>query len=304
MDTTHNLGASRSMAATSVSGQTLRAARQWSIHLFVSIGCAVENLLLASAAHGRPGAMLRYVGDTDRIDVSLGQGIMDPNPLYRAIPARQSTRRSMAGRAIPLDHLRLLEQAAKMESVSLVLIIDPKQRNNVLDFVIAGNRRQMDAPAFVRELKQWIRFNPAQALERRDGLFGSISGNPAVSGLVGKTMFDWVFDKESENQKCMDQIRSSSAIAIFTGDDADKDDWIKVGRSFQRLALQATALGIRHAHINQPIEVPALRAQLAGWLGAPDKRPDLVIRLGYAPALPMFLRCPVKDVLIPWRIMN
>jgi hypothetical protein len=273
-------------------------------HLFVGLGCAAENLLLAGAAHGRPGAVLLHSADADRIDVSLGKGVMDPNPLYRAIPARQSTRSVYTGRAIPLHHLKLLEQAALMEGVSLVLITDPKRRNNVLDYVLQGNSRQMDNPAFIRELKQWIRFNPAQALERRDGLFGPSSGNPAVPGFAGKTLFDWVFDKESENQKYMNQIRSSSAIAIFTGDKADKDHWVRVGRSFQRLALQATALGIRHAHINQPVEEPQLRAQLAGWLGAPATRPDLVIRLGYAPALPMSLRRPAKDVLITRRVMS
>jgi hypothetical protein len=59
---------------------------------------------------------------------------------------------------------------------------------------------------------------------------------------------------------------------------------------------------LRHAHINQPIEVTSARQQFASWLGTPGSRPDLVIRLGYAPALPMSLRRPVTDVLIPWEI--
>lgn len=43
-----------------------------------------------------------------------------------------------------------------------------------------------------------------------------------------------------------------------------------MGRSFQRFALQATILGIRNAHINQPIEVPFVRPEFARWLGAAD----------------------------------
>ena len=106
------------------------------------------------------------------------------------------------------------------------------------------------------------------------------------------------FKKESENDKYRDHIRSSAGVAVFVGDRADPEHWIKVGRSFQRFALQATALGIRNAHINQPIEVPSIRPEFARWLGMPEARPDLVIRFGRAPALPMSLRRPVENVII------
>jgi hypothetical protein len=84
---------------------------------------------------------------------------------------------------------------------------------------------------------------------------------------------------------------------VFIGDQADPSHWIRVGRSFERFALQATALGIRNAHINQPIEVPSVRPEFARWLGMPDVRPDLVVRFGRAPALPMSFRRPVEDVI-------
>ncbi len=34
------------------------------------------------------------------------------------------------------------------------------------------------------------------------------------------------------------------------------------------------------------------------WLGFGGMRPDLVIRFGYAPLLPMSMRRPVKDVIV------
>jgi hypothetical protein len=43
--------------------------------------------------------------------------------------------------------------------------------------------------------------------------------------------------------------------------------------------------------------VPAVREAFARWLGAPGARPDLVVRFGYAPPLPMSLRRPVAAVL-------
>lgn len=64
------------------------------------------------------------------------------------------------------------------------------------------------------------------------------------------------------------------------------------GRASQRFALQATALGLKHAYINQPVEVAALRPELAELVGLPGRRPDLVMRFGYGPALEFSARRP------------
>jgi hypothetical protein len=42
--------------------------------------------------------------------------------------------------------------------------------------------------------------------------------------------------------------------------------------------------------VNQPVEIARLRPQLASLLGVPGRRPDLVMRFGYAAALPYSLR--------------
>lgn len=271
-------------------------------HLFVSLGCAAENLLLAGAAHGRPGQMLFLNSDGGRIDIGIEAGKANKSVLYDAIPKRQSTRSAYDGRAVSVDDLKMLEAATKIDGVSTVLITDQARREALLELVIVANTQQMDDPAFVRELKKWVRFNADEALAKRDGLFGPASGNRTAPPFIGRTLFSRFLDTEKENQIYAKHIRSSSGIAVFVGDRADKDHWVKVGRSFQRFALQATALGLRHAHINQPVEDMQIRPQFASWLGSPDKRPDLVIRFGYATALPMSLRRAVTDVLIPWEI--
>jgi hypothetical protein len=70
-----------------------------------------------------------------------------------------------------------------------------------------------------------------------------------------------------------------------------------VGRACQRFALQATALGLKHAFINQPVEVPALRPELAALLGRPGQRPDVVMRFGFGPLMPYAPRRPVVEVI-------
>ena len=64
-----------------------------------------------------------------------------------------------------------------------------------------------------------------------------------------------------------------------------------------QVRAKATALGLRHAHVNQPVEVPQVRTDFARWLGMGDVRPDLVVRFGWAAPLPMSMRRSI-DVVI------
>lgn len=267
-------------------------------HLFISLGCAAENFIIASGAHGKAGAIAFAGDDGGRIDIDLGNAPALTNPLYQAIPSRQTTRSLYDGRAVSTENLALLSEAARIEGVALTLITDPPRLEAVLDFLVRGNGIQMDDPLFARELRDWIRFNPGQALAKEDGLLSRCSGNPTIPTWIGKRFFAMMFTKDAENKKYVDQMRSSAGIAVFIGDKADKDHWTRVGRSFQRFALQATALGIRHAMVNQPIEVPSVRAEFARWLGVGDQRPDLVVRLGYAPPMPMSMRRPARSVIV------
>jgi nitroreductase len=263
-------------------------------HLHVSLGCAAENLLLAAAARGLAGAT---VASTDGIDVDLVPAAARDDDLFAAIPRRQSTRSVYDGRPVPAGSLRELEAAAQVAGVAVRVVTAGTELEQILGFVVAGNSAQMDDPAFVAELLDWIRFSAERAVATGDGLFGATSGNPVLPDWLGRRLFPLVFRKAAENDRYAAQLRSSAGVAIFTAARADAEHWVRVGQAFQRFALKATALGLRHAHINQPVEVPAVREAFARWLGAPGARPDLVVRFGYAPPLPMSLRRPVAAVL-------
>jgi hypothetical protein len=131
-----------------------------------------------------------------------------------------------------------------------------------------------------------------------DGLFSATTGNPTIPTWLGELAFGWFFRAKSENDKYARQIRSSGGIAVFVGQTADKAHWVEVGRCYERFALQATALGIRNAFVNQPVEVAAIRPHFASVLGLGGQRPDLVVRFGRGSALPKSLRRPVQAVLV------
>jgi len=266
-------------------------------HLFVSLGCAAENLALASAARGQGGDPVFEDAGEGSIALSHRPSPPRTSDLFDAIPVRQSTRADYDGRELEPAALRALAAAAAGPGVDVALITDRPQMERVRDLVVAGNSTQMADAAFLRELKSWLRFNPRQALRTGDGLYSVASGNPALPDWLGPLAFDRLVTAKSENDKYARQIRSSAGIAVFVGAREDRAHWVAVGRACQRFALQATALGLKHAYINQPIEVPALRPELAGLIGLPGRRPDIVMRFGYGPLLPYSPRRPVSAVI-------
>ena len=271
-------------------------------HLFVSLGCAAENLVLAAQARGRLGELgfelaNNGAANDGAVVFAFTDGPSAGSELFEAIPKRQSTRADYDGRPVRTADLQTLATAAAVPGIDLVLITDRPQIDRVRDLVVAGNSAQMSDTAFVQELKTWLRFSPRQAINAGDGLFSAASGSPALPAWLGPSVFDWVFRAEAENDKYARQLSSSAGVAVFVSQRDDHEHWVLAGRACQRFALQATALGLKVAFVNQPVEVARFRPELAALVGMRGRRPDLVMRFGYGPTLPFSALRPVQAVL-------
>ena len=267
-------------------------------HLFVSLGCAAENLSLAAAAGGHAGQLSFDSAENGGMIYDYRAGTKITSPLLGAITQRQSTRNIYDGKSVPSADLALLSDAATISGVDVVLLNDRPQIDRLRDIVIAANTVQMNDAAYLRELKSWLRYNPQNALKKGDGLFSATTGNPNLPNWLGPIMFDLIASAKSENDKYAKQIDSSPGIAVFVSKIEDHEHWTMVGRACQRFALQATALGLKTAFMNQPIEVAKFRPDLAALVGMPGRRPDIVMRIGYGPLMPYSARRPLDAVII------
>jgi hypothetical protein len=267
-------------------------------HLFVSLGCAAENLIQAALAHGLMGHAGFDAAGGNALHISLEPTHAVASTLFQAIPERQTTRAEYDGKPLSRQDLELLEMAGSGNGVRLIFIAEQAVMEKVLEYVVQGNTTQMNDLAFVEELKRWIRFSGDEAVRTGDGLYSASSGNPSLPPWLGRRLFDLFFTPKTENDKYAKQVRSSAGIAVFVADQAGPETWLEVGRSYQRFALQSAALGIRNAFLNQPVEVPRLRPQFASFLGIGERRPDLVVRFGRGPKLPASLRRPLQAVLV------
>jgi len=267
-------------------------------HLFKSLGCAAENIVHAAAAQGLRADV--EFDDNDRVvvvhlttDPTCGE-----TALGRAIPLRQCTKARYDGRALDSEDLATLEQAGTGDGVRLILLTDDDQKRTVTEFVNRGNQAQLSDPAWRTELFSWIRSNDRESLRTRDGLSGRTSGQPSAPTWLARLLLPLLVRPKSQMKTDAANIQSSAGVAVFVTKDDAAAAWVEAGRCYERFALQATALDVRNAFINQPIEVPSVRPDFARWLGLQGERAQLVIRFGTGPQMPFSIRRPLDDVIV------
>ena len=265
--------------------------------LWISLGCALENLLVAARASGFV-AEVTYPDSADVIRVALTPDTPQSNPLFDAIPLRQNTRSEYDGQLIKTTDFDQVQPLPLEPGVSTHFITNPGGGlETVLEYVNQGNLSQYADPAFVDELIYWLRFNTKEALSSMDGLFSKCSGNPEVPRWLGQ-MF--VGSTKPQQQADIDakKLRSSPAAVVIASEADDKTTWVRTGQVYERLALKTTSLNIKSAFLNQPIEVKEIRSQFQSALGLGKFLPQLLVRLGYAEAMPRSLRRPVEQVIM------
>jgi hypothetical protein len=267
-------------------------------HLHVSLGCATENLAHAALAAGLHAEVRFDSTGPGAVTVHLEATRASATPLFRAISERQCTRGDYDGKPVSTDELRLLERAGTGNGVRVMLMTERADMEKVLEYVVAANSAQLGDAAFVAELKSWIRFSAAEAQRSGDGLFAGTTGSPVLPRWLASPLMGLFLTPKADTERYAKQVRNSSGIAVFVSEANDKAHWIEAGRCYERFALQATALGLRNAFLNQPVEVGAIRPQFAAALGLGTLRPDLVVRFGRGPAMPLSMRRPVQAVLL------
>jgi len=265
--------------------------------LWLSLGCALENLVIAAQTAGYACEIGYPENGTDYINVSLQPGAVDAHPFFDAISIRQSTRSLYDGRPVPTADLDKIMSMPLEQDVSMQVVTADAQREAILEYIKEGDQRQYGDQAFVDELVAWLRFNKSEAMATLDGLFTRCTGNPEAPRWIGKLFVNKSAGKQ-QAQTDEKNYRSSSGVVIIVSEQDNKTAWVDTGRVYERLALNLTALGIKSALLNQPIEVADLRIEFQHYLEISPAVPQLIVRFGYADPMPRSLRRPVQQVLL------
>ena len=262
--------------------------------LWMSLGCALENLTLA-ARHSGFESEITYPDAYDFIRIKLLPAKAESGAHFSAIPLRQNTRSAYDGRKLGASLLGEIAAIPLEKGISLRVCESSSDLAQVIEYVNQGNRIQFADQAFMAELVQWIRFDKREALASLDGLYSRCSGSPQVPRWVGQAFVNGTAPEKQADSDAA-KLRSSAGAIAIASDTEDRAAWVRTGQIYQRLALRMTSLNVKSAFLNQPCEVPQIREQFQSALGFGDQLPQLLVRFGYANVMPSSLRRPVEDV--------
>lgn len=263
-------------------------------HLFVSLGAAVETLIIAATTYGIIATP--QVATDGTVTLTFADGAAT-SPLLPAITIRQSHRGLYDGSALTDP-----DRVALRAEPTLRLIEDTPTRTALRDLTVAAYGAQMEDAAYRAELKSWLRFSQGAALDTQDGLFSGCSGSPALPQLMGESLFGVLVTAKGQRETLAAQIDSSPALALLVSDPDTPAGRIDTGRRLARIGLAATTQGLAMAHINPALENPDSRAEIARLLGVTSGRPSILLRLGRTPdPMPYSLRRPSAQTLLTQR---
>jgi hypothetical protein len=268
--------------------------------LWISLGCALENLLIAGSALGFAGQVTYPDPDSPFIAVDLFPDRPFADALTTAIPLRQSTRSEFRAELVRVADLKKAKEIALEPGIALHFVADPNGIDTLVEYITAGSLAQYADQAYIEELLTWIRFTEKEALATLDGLYSRSSGSPSVPRWLGAYVVGSTRPAQQAESDAR-KLRSSAGAVVIVSETDDLRAWVQVGRVYQRLALRLTASGVKNALLNQPVEVPGVRSELQTVMNLGSSLPQLLLRFGYADELPRSLRRPVEQVLVEAR---
>lgn len=268
--------------------------------LFISLGCVLENIIIAAKEFGYKSrvALARKDAPESFLKIDLQKCQAGPKDgLFNWIAKRQTNRRVYSGTIIPPADLEQLQHSVSFEGVQLRLIHDKKELQKLEPLIVEGTRKQMQNHAQRQEVLPWLRFSKKEATTKGDGLWLPTFGVPNIPKKLVRLFLKYFLTERSELKKVKKEVQSSSAIGVFAIEKYDKMHLINLGRSFQRFALKATALGIAHAHLHAPCEDQKIKKTIVNSIGQRGHM-QLLLRLGYARPMPYSFRRNLDEVLV------
>ena len=273
--------------------------------LVLSCGAALHHLLVALSARGLEAQVDRLPDPEDSellatVTLRSGAGLPADPTLQRAIERRRTDRRRMSDRAVPSEHLRLLDEHALRAGAVLVPATSPAMRQRLSAALADAASRQHWTPGYPTELELWTR----RYAGARDGVPAGNIARPLL-GAVGRSPLRQFprgsLDQPPREEGCEAGGDASELLVISTRGDGTAAQ-LCAGEATSAVLLAATTLGLASTPLSQAIEVDTTRRALQRDVLHIPEQPQLVLRIGWpatrAAEIPPTPRRSLRSVLI------
>ena len=266
--------------------------------LFISLGCAVENLCIAASYFGYTTHIIECSIEAIILELTKNALTIEDS-LFHQIEKRQTNRNIYNGNKISDGILQQLQSIPKENGIQFYFTeINTPFANTITQYIMKGNEIQMADIAFKNELLSWMRFNKKQVEATHNGLSYLVFGNPPLPRILARPIVSLFLKPNAQNKSDRKKIDSSSHFVVCATQRDTIEEWINLGRTLQRFLLKVTEIGISYAFLNQPCEVAALAFDLREKLPVNKEHPTLIMRIGYAKQIPYSPRKKIETFLV------
>lgn len=243
--------------------------------LYLSLGCALENLLVAAEHFGFAHEVTHFPHGTRSCLVASvafrpGGSRTPARARIRidTILRRHNDNRPFRSAPIPDDIRRELQACSVDPELRLDLTDDRFLHCWVDQLTLEADRAEFADPEFRKELAASI----------SQGAFGT----SRVTSRLGALAVSRLDLGEAIGRQDHKLVESAGLLGLISARADDHPTHVKAGQLFERLWLTATALGVHVHPMSQTMRHPELRAAVAELLPETGWMPLHLFRVGYA----------------------
>ncbi len=222
--------------------------------LYASLGCALENLLVAAEHFGYSYNVTYLPQNEDSIaSINLipnGERSLHPDTaIFRAIPARHTDRMPYLSRPVSDGAIKMLQNSSSAtEGVFIYLTSDSEFKDRFRDLVVSADQIQYSDIDYKSELGHWL----GQGMMGPTGIQALIAQLDVVLLDVGP----------EQTRSDAELVNSAPVLGFIISDKNDREAQIRAGQAFERLWLEAVAMNLSIHPMRQVLEVPETKAKL------------------------------------------
>lgn len=242
------------------------------IEMYIGLGCALENLLLAATAKGYTTQVSVLPDSSDETWVArigLTPGSAPVSALYPMIPLRHTNRYPYdTTRPVTTTILDALSALGNDSEVRVFWFGGAEKRK------LVGNLLVEAAHAFVADKAQdavdtgtWWRGTWQDLQQHRDGITLDAAGLPDLTRAIGKMLPSVSVEQQDSSflQNTDAQVKTAGAFGVLAiHNRQDRTQQVHAGQLWERMHLWATKEGLAMQPLNQATERASREIVLGG----------------------------------------
>jgi hypothetical protein len=274
------------------SRRALRVTDPLGREMVIALGAAAHVATVAMRSRGYEPTLVTLPDGRARLTEGAVREVSDDDlALCREITRRRTDRGPLDAGALPLALPFVLQSASSAYGVTLRLVTSAGDRKSLAALVERADRLLVRQRGVDDELRPWLR-DPEDP--RTDGVPATNTRGAAASYRAQFVQRDFSTSTSRPAQDLPGGDAPLVGVLCSSGDASS--DWLVTGQALSSVLLHASASGASASYLNQPLELPALRAELQRDLLLPGP-PQLVLRIGVGSTVTAPPRRDVKYVL-------